>query len=56
MILSVPVKLKANVFVPKSASPSAVPSPVTPPKRGVDSYANVTQFEISDRKLKLQMK
>ncbi|MGE5172766.1 MAG: hypothetical protein ACM3MD_02945 [Betaproteobacteria bacterium] len=29
---------------------------VTPPKRAADSYANVTQFEISDRKLRLQMK
>ncbi len=29
---------------------------VTPPKRAADSYASVTQFEINDRKLKLQMK
>ncbi len=29
---------------------------VTPPKRAADSYASVTQFEIQDRKLKLQMK
>lgn len=29
---------------------------VTPPKRAADSYASVTQFEIQERKLKLQMK
>ncbi len=29
---------------------------VTPPKRAADSYASVTQFEIRDRNLKLQMK
>ncbi len=29
---------------------------VTPPKRAADSYASVTQFEVNDRKLKLQMK
>ncbi len=29
---------------------------VTPPKRAADSYAAVTQFEISDKNLKLQMR
>ncbi len=29
---------------------------VTPPKRAADSYASITQFEINDRRLKLQMK
>jgi tetratricopeptide (TPR) repeat protein len=29
---------------------------VMPPKRAADSYASITQFEISDRKLKIQMR
>jgi tetratricopeptide (TPR) repeat protein len=29
---------------------------LTPPKRAADSYASVTQFEISDRNLKLQLR
>jgi tetratricopeptide (TPR) repeat protein len=29
---------------------------VTPPKRAADSYATITQFEINDKKLKLQLR
>jgi hypothetical protein len=39
--------------ISKNASGDLV---LTPPKRAADSYASVTQFEINDRNLKLQLR